>query len=187
MNDFTVAQAQADMRVGYLFGAPGVAASSLAWLAASAVALNVTPRAGVWALLIGGAFIFPVSVLFTKLLGGPGKHSHGNPLGGLAIEGTLWMMAGIAVAVGVQVLRLDWFFPAMLLVIGGRYLTFQTLYGMRIYWLLGAVLCVAGIALALVRAPAHASALTGGLIELVFALGMYAWARRSASGCQITE
>ena len=97
------------------------------------------------------------------------------------------MMAGIAVAFGVQVLRLEWFFPAMLLVIGGRYLTFQTLYGMRVYWFLGAVLCVAGIALALLRAPAPASALTGGLIELVFALGIYVWVRRSESGRQIPE
>ncbi len=181
MNEYTVAQAQADMRVGYLFGAPGVATSGMAWLAATAVAMAVSPKAGMWALLIGGAFIFPVSVLFTKLLGSPGKHAVGNPLGGLAVEGTVWMMAGIAVAFGVQALRLEWFFPAMLLTIGGRYFTFQTIYGMRVYWFLGATLCGAGIALALVRAPVSTSALVGGLIELAFAGGIYAQAKRGTA------
>lgn len=181
MIEYTVEQAQADMRGGYLLGAPGVATSAVAWLAAAAVAMNVSPQAGMWALLLGGAFIFPVSVLLTKLLGSPGKHTEGNPLGGLAVEGTIWMMAGIAVAFGVQVLRLEWFFPAMLLVIGGRYMTFQTIYGMRIYWALGAVLCLAGITLALIRAPVVASALTGGLIELAFAGGIFARARRGVN------
>ena len=57
----------------------------------------------------------------------------------------------------------------MLLLIGGRYLTFQTLYGLRIYWICGAALCVGGLALALLRAPAPISAFTGAVIELGFA------------------
>jgi hypothetical protein len=181
MNEYTVAQAQSDMRVGYLFGAPGVATSGVAWLAAAAMAMAVSPKAGMWALLIGGAFIFPVSVVLTRLLGSPGKHADRNPLGGLAVEGTVWMLAGIAVAFGIQALRLEWFFPAMLLAIGGRYITFQTIYGMRIYWILGALLCVAGISLALIRAPVLTSALTGGLIKLAFAGGIYAQAKRGAA------
>ena len=87
-------------------------------------------------------------------------------------------MAGIAIAYGMQVLRMEWFFPAMLLVIGGRYLTFQSLYGLRIYWLCGAVLCLAGLALALTKAPAPVSALSGAAIELVFAGLLFARAKR---------
>jgi hypothetical protein len=181
MSEFTVAQAQAEMRVSYLSGAPGVAASAAAWLAAAAVALAGNPSAAVWTLLIGGAFIFPVSVLLTKVLGGPGKHTKSNPMGGLAMEGTFWLLAGIAIAVGMQAVRQEWFFPAMLLLIGGRYLTFQTIYGMRIYWVLGAVLCVAGVALALGRVPVFTSALVGGLVELVFAAAIFLQAKRSAA------
>jgi len=125
-------------------------------------------------------FIFPLSVLLTKLLGRSGRHADGNPLGRLAAEGTIWMMAGIAVAFGMQAVRIEWFFPAMLLTIGGRYLTFQTLYGMRIYWFLGAVLCLLAICLALARAPAFASALTGGLMEFAFAVGIYVQGKRGA-------
>lgn len=181
MSEYTVAQAQADMRAGYLFGAPGVAASAVAWLAAAAVALTATPKAAMWTLLVGGAFIHPAGVLLTRALGSPGKHARGNPMGGLAMEGTIWLLAGIVIAFGMQALRLEWFFPAMLLLIGGRYLTFQTIYGMRIYWVLGAVLCLAGISLALVRASVPASAMAGGLLELAFAAGIYARARRSAA------
>ena len=36
----------------------------------------------------------------------------------------------------------------MLLIIGGRYLTFSSIYGIRLYWILGAVL---GVRLALLK------------------------------------
>ena len=55
--------------------------------------------------------------------------------GAVAAEGTFWFLAGIAIACGMHFLRVEWFFPAMLLPVGGRYLTFQSLYGMRAYWL----------------------------------------------------
>ena len=97
------------------------------------------------------------------------------------MEGTFWMIACIAVAFGMSVLRIEWFFPAMLLVIGGRYLTFQSVYGLSVYWILGVMLCAAGIALALVRAPVAVSALAGGLIEVVFAGVVLLQVKRVAS------
>ena len=181
MSEYRFSDAQADMRSGYLHGAPGIAASSVAWLSAAAVALTVSASAAVWTLLIAGAFIHPVGVLLTKALGSAGTHQSGNPLARLAMEGTFWMLAGIAIAFGISALRIEWFFPAMLLVIGGRYLTFQTVYGLSLYWVLGVVLCAAGIALALFRAPVAVSALAGGLIEVVFAAVVYLRAKRVAA------
>lgn len=61
------------------------------------------------------------------------------------------------------------FFAAMLLVIGGRYLVFATLFGMRLYWVLGLVLAGAGFMLGWRGAPASAVVGTGAAIELVFA------------------
>jgi hypothetical protein len=66
----------------------------------------------------------------------------------------------------------------MLLVIGGRYLTFQTLYGMRVYWALGALLCAAGLLLGMLRAPPPVSATAGAAIELAFAFAVFVIARR---------
>jgi hypothetical protein len=181
MSEYRIADAQADMRAGYLCGAPGIAASSVAWLATSAVALWASSNAAVWTLLIAGGFIHPASVLLTRVLGHPGAHRPGNPMARLAVEGTFWLLAGIAVAFGISVLRVEWFFPAMLLVIGGRYLTFQSIYGLSVYWALGATLCAAGIALALLRAPVALSAMTGGLIEVVFAGAVFIRCKRTAA------
>lgn len=176
------AAAQANMRAGYRSGAPGVLVSGCVWLVAGLIAAFRSPSLAVVVLLVGGAFIHPASVAVCRLLGSPGAHDAGNPLGTLATEGTFWMLAGIAIAYGTSVLRIEWFFPAMLLLIGGRYLTFQTLYGLRIYWVCGAVLCCAGLVLGLARAPVALSAWSGAGIELVTAVLIFARARRSPTG-----
>ena len=181
MSEFTIESAQADMRRGYTFGAPGVQVSGSVWLFAGVVALMVSSPAAVLTLLAGGALIFPLSMLLGKLLGLPDGHTTGNPLGVLAGEGTVWLVAGCVIAYGMSVLRIEWFFPTMLLVIGGRYLTFQTLYGLRIYWLLGAMLGATGFALALLRAPPVIGAFTGAAIELIFAVVLFLQAKRSAA------
>ena len=179
MTEFTIANAQANMRDGYHSGAPGVLVSGCTWLVAGLVAAVKSPSMAVLVLLIGGALIHPASVVLSRALGRSGTHVPGNPLGALAIEGTIWLLAGIVIAYGMHVLRLEWFFPAMLLLIGGRYCTFQTLYGLRIYWLCGAALCLAGLALGLARAPAHLSALAGAAIELAFAAVVFAQVKRA--------
>lgn len=179
MTNLSLSQAQADMRTGYQCGAPGVLVSGLVWLTAGVVATRVSATAAVYALLIGGAAIHPLGVLLTKLIGAPGRHDPSNPLARLAAEGTLWMLAGIAIAYGMHVLRIEWFFPAMLLVIGGRYLTFQTLYGVRLYWALGGVLCLLGVGLALARAPAPLSAFAGGAVEVLFAILLFRSSRET--------
>jgi hypothetical protein len=173
----TMSAAQADMRHGYLGGAAGVFASGIAWLVAGIVALAVSPRGAVAALFFGGMLIHPVSILFAKLAGRPGKHTPGNPMARLALESTIWMLLAIPIAL---YLALDWpqyFFLAMLLTIGGRYLTFATLYGNRIYWLLGALLALSTMALIAVKASAALAAFTGATIEIVFALLIFRGAR----------
>lgn len=163
----TLQDHQSDMRAGYLCGAPGLFVSGTVWLIAGAVAaLGGAPR-GAWTLLLGGMLIFPVAVGVTKLLGHAGRHTAGNPLGVAAVEGTVWFVAGIAVAFVVGLARVELFFPAMLLLIGGRYLTFQTLYGLRFYWGCGAVLVGVGFAAAFLRVPPPWVAAAGGIVEIV--------------------
>lgn len=132
---------------------------------------------GIAALVIGGTLIFPLSVLLCKLLGRSGKHQKNNPLAPLAIEGTFWMLLCIPVALGAAFHRLEWFFPAMILVIGGRYLTFKTLYGLKIFWVFAGALVAAGAGLIVINAPAHLSALAGGFIELLFAALIFSFCR----------
>lgn len=171
--------AQRDMRHGYYGGAPGVLASALAWCAAGIVAISMSPKYAVLALFIGGMFIHPVGMLIAKALKRPGAHTRGNPLGTLALESTFWMLLCLPLAYAVSLSRPGWFFPAMLLVIGGRYLVFRTVYGMAHYWILGAVLAAAAFALVFLRASPILSAFAGAAIEIVFAAVIFSASRRS--------
>ncbi len=171
--------AQADMRHAYLGGSAGIFASSLAWMSSALVAHFVSPRAGIAALFVGGMLIHPAAILLSKLLGRPGSHAKDNPLAGLAIETTIWLLLAIPLAFLLSFQRIEWFFIAMLATIGGRYFTFSTLYGLRIYWAIGAALALAAFGLAATNAGAVTVAFAGGVIELVFAGIVFASARRS--------
>jgi hypothetical protein len=167
----TVTEAQSDMRRGYYSGAAGIFASALAWSAATAAAALVSPQRAIWVLLVGGALIHPVAVLLCRLLGAPGTHSKANPLGPLAAASTFWLIFSLPLAYGLGLQNPAWFFAAMLLVIGGRYLVFSTLYGMQpFYWALGLTLAGTGFLLWWLAAPALAVVAAGAAIELVFAV-----------------
>ena len=168
--EISIAEAQTDMRQGYFSGGPGILASALAWSVAAGVAISGSVQKSVWALLFGGMLIHPASVLICKLLRARGAHTKGNPLGELAGASTFWLIFCLPLAYVLSLQEPRWFFPAMLLVIGGRYLTFATLYGMRLYWALGLALAAAGFALRYLAAPVHVAVATGAAIEAVFAV-----------------
>jgi len=169
----TLDESRQDMRTAHAGGATGLLASALAWLIAALVAAGPTPQHAVIALFIAGCFIYPVSVLFAKAIGRTGAHRKGNPLAPLAVEGTILMMMGLPLAYVVSLHRLEFFFPAMMLIIGGRYLTFATLYGLKVYWVVGGVLAVAAYGVAALHASVQAGAFTGAAVESVFAVVVF--------------
>lgn len=174
-------EAQHNMRFAYLSGAPGIFASSLAWFAAAMVALQLTSDQAVIALYVGGMLIHPVGVLLAKMLGRPGAHTKGNPLGGMALEGTAWMILCLPLTYAVSKYQIAWFFPAMLLVIGGRYLTFATMFGMRIYWAMGGALVATAYLLVTMRAAPATGAFAGALVEMAFAAIIFMSAKRATT------
>lgn len=169
------------MRFAYFAGVPGLLASASVWFIAGIVTWLQTPGTGAVALFFGGMLIHPLGILVAKLLGRPGQHQRGNPLGQLAMESTVLMLIGIALAFAVASFRIEWFFPAMLLVIGGRYLVFATVYGLRQYWLCGAALALSGFALVALQAPAIAGAFAGAAIEFAFAALLFPLGRQAAA------
>jgi len=172
-NEMTFSAAQADMRSAYAGGVIGIMVSGTVWLVAGAVAWFHAPQSAILALLAGGALIHPIAVLLAKLCHRSGTHAKGNPLGQLAGEATGWMLLGIALAYGLSWWRTDLFFPAMLLAIGGRYLTFATVYGMRVYWAFGATLAASGFILSTFVTHFATGAFAGGIIEMIFAAVVY--------------
>ena len=137
----------------------------------------VSATNAVWALFIGGALIHPVAVAMDKLLGRRGKHDTDNPLGPLAFASTIWLIFCLPIAYAVSTLNLSWFFPAMLMVIGGRYLTFATVFGLKTYWALGGTLAVAAYLLVRNDASPTLGAFAGSAIEFVFAAVLFVMAR----------
>lgn len=177
----SITAAQADMREAYYGGGPGVISSGTVWLIAGFVAFLISPLAGILTLIFGGVLIFPVSVIFCKLIGVSGKHKKGNPLAPLAMEGTFWMLISIPIAVGVALYRVEWFFPAMIFVIAGRYLTFSTLYGRRVYWVFAFTLIICGWFLLATNAPAFLGAFSGAAIECSFGVAILVAHKRGQS------
>ena len=61
----------------------------------------------------------------------------------------------------------------MLLSIGARYLMFQTLYGLKSYWLLGGSLILAGALVLVLKLPFASGAFIGSAIEIGFSLVLF--------------
>ena len=176
----TIAEAQRGMRFAYYGGAPGLLVSAAVWGLAGVVAWRTSPDRAIWTLFVGGMFIHPVSLLLAKALGRPARHRADNPLGSLALATTFWMILTMPAAYAASRLRVEWFFPAMLLVIGGRYFTFSTLYGTPLYWVCGASLALAGLTLGWFAAPPALAAFAGAALEATFAARLFATARRES-------
>ena len=162
-------QSQKDMNASYVGGATGAMASGLVWVMAGVIGITISNIAAMFTLFIGGMFIFPISVIFSKLLSASGKHSSENVLGHLAVETLPILFVGLLIAFYVVQFKIELFFPIMLLAIGTRYFIFQTLYSLKEYWFLGALLVIAGIACPILELPFIAGAFIGGILEIAFA------------------
>ena len=69
MNLTLTEQQQQEMRHAHYDGAPGVLVSGLIWIVAALICYQLGIKQGVWTLLVGGALIYPISVIFSKALG----------------------------------------------------------------------------------------------------------------------
>jgi hypothetical protein len=163
-------EAQEDMRKSYFGGGPGAFASGVVWITAGIIALLSTKQMSVFVFFFGGMLIHPAGILLSKALNRSGKHQKGNPLSNLALESTFMLFVGLFIAYLTLNIQPNWFFSIMILIIGGRYFVFSSIYGMRIYWVFGAILILSGVLGFLFKTPFHLLGLIGGLIEILFSL-----------------
>jgi len=145
----TVAEAQRDMRVGLLGGFMGQLMSGLLWLASAALATWGTTRAALAFLLVAGFFIFPLTKLGLRLMGHRSRVSPNNPLNGLGMQSAFILPMSLLLVGAAALYRIEWFYPAFMIVLGAHYLPFVTLYGMRMFYALAGILVGAGVTLAL--------------------------------------
>ena len=161
-----VAEAQREMREVYLNCVPGAIAATLVWTASSAVATWGSPVAGAWTLAIGGAFIFPLTLLILMLLRRPLAPSHGNPLMELAPQVAFVVPLVMPLAGAAMLYRTAWFYPAMMVIVGAHYLPFAFLYGRKAFLVLAVAMVAAGFALVFLRVETFAFGgwLTAGML-----------------------
>ena len=140
-----IKEVQREVRSVYMGGSIGQAVSGTIWLVSSILATWVSQRYGIYVLVFGGVFIFPLTQLVLKLMGHKNTLSKGNPYTALAMQVAFIVPLLIPVIAGASLYQINWFYPAFMMVIGVHYMPFMTLYGMRLYGVLAAVLIVAGL------------------------------------------
>ncbi len=140
-----IKEVQREVRTVYLGGSVGQAVSGTIWFISAVFATWVNQRYGIYVLVLGGMFIFPLTQLVLKLMGRKNTLSKGNPYTALSMQVAFIIPLLIPVIVGAALYNLNWFYPAFMMVVGVHYMPFMTLYGMRLYGVLAAVLIVAGL------------------------------------------
>lgn len=175
-SNMLVQDAQREVRTVFVGGFWGQLVSSTIWLASAALGFWATPRAAIFTLVIGGFFIFPVTQLLLRLAGGPASLTRGNPLNNLGMQIAFTLPLSMFLLVPVTEFRLNLFYPALMILLGAHYLPFTFLYGMRMFFPLGAILVCCGVAIAHYFPGSFSlGGWIGGLMLFVFA-----WIGRAA-------
>jgi len=142
-------RAQAEVRSVYMGGFPGQIVSALLWGVAAALGTWSAPRHAIAALVVGGVFIYPLSQLPLRMAGHRASLDVNNQFGQLAMQIALTIPLSLPAIAAATRYRLNWFFPAFMVVVGAHYLPFVLLYGMWEFAMLAGVLVGGGGAVGL--------------------------------------
>ena len=140
-----VQDAQREVRTVFIGGFWGQLYGSVIWLVSAALGVWATPRAAISTLIVGCFFIFPVVQLLLRLSGGPASLTKGNSLGYLGMQIAFTLPFSMVLLIPVTELKLNLFYPALMVLLGSHYLPFTFLYGMRMFVPLGALLIGGGV------------------------------------------
>ena len=169
----TIEEAQREVRTVFIGGAPGGISSGLIWLASAAAGTWGSTRVAILILVLGGPLIFPIAQLILRLMGRRASLSPGNPMDQLAMQVAFTIPLTLPVVAGAALYRLNWFYPALLIVVGAHYLPFCFLYGMRVFAVLGGLMIVGGLMIGLYASSWFA---LGGWFGAAILLAYAAWA-----------
>jgi hypothetical protein len=163
------------VRSVYIGGFWGQLVTSVIWLVSATVGTWVTPKASILTVVIGGFFIFPLTSVLLRLSGRPASVSKENQFNSLGMQIAFVLPFSMLLLVPVGHYRLNWFFPALMVLVGAHYLPFASLYGMRMFLVLSGILIAMGVVIAVYFAETFSlGAWVAGL-----ALFGFAWVGRS--------
>ncbi len=141
----TIGDAQRDVRTVFLGGFAGQLVSSCIWFVSAGLATWHSTRAAIVMLLAGGFFIFPLTQLLLRLMGRPFALPKDHPMNALGMQIAFALPLNLPLVGAAALYRPNWFYPAIMIVLGSHYLPFVFLYGMRQFWFLAAFLISAGV------------------------------------------
>ncbi|MGB6876020.1 MAG: hypothetical protein WBD87_08290 [Candidatus Acidiferrales bacterium] len=170
-----IQDAQRENRSVYIGGFWGQLVSSVIWLASAALGTWVSPKASILTVIIAGFFIFPLTQMLLRLSGRRARVSKENSFHWLGMQVAFVLPFSMLLLIPVGLYNLNWFFPALMILLGAHYLPFATLYGMRMFLFLSGILMGAGVLIAHYFSGTFSpGAWIGGL-----ALFVFAWIGRS--------
>ena len=165
-----ISDAQYEMRTRFVGGFYGQLVSGVLWLVSASLAVWNSPRAAIVAIVVGGFFIFPLTELLVRLGGERAVLSSTNSLRYLGMQVAFVLPLSMPLLLPVSLYRLNWFYPALMILLGAHYLPFVTLYGMRMFTALAALLVGGGLVVAMYWSGSFsAGAWFTGATLLVFA------------------
>jgi hypothetical protein len=94
-------------------------------------------------------FIFPLTQLLLRLIGGPTALPKGHPMNALAMQLTFSFPMTFPLIYAATIHHRYGFYPAFIIAVGAHYLPFISLYGMKQFGILSAVLVASGVIIAL--------------------------------------
>jgi hypothetical protein len=139
-NELKISEAQQEVRTVYLGAFSGLIVTGVIWLLSAAAGTWMSSGIAIWALVLGGTFIYPLSQLLLRAMGRPASLSRENPFGMLAMQAAFVIPLCYPLIAAATIHNLNWFYPAFLVVVGAHYLPFITLYGMWQFGILSVLL-----------------------------------------------
>lgn len=168
-----VKDAQREVRLTYIGGFPGGLVSGAIWLVSAALGTWGSTQNAILVLVLGGPFIFPLTQLVLRVMGRRASLDHANPFAGLAMQIAFTIPLSLPLIGAAALHRLDWFYPAFLVVVGAHYLPFVFLYGMWTFALLAAIMIFGGTWIGLNPSGFSTGGWFGG--SLLLAFGVLGW------------
>lgn len=166
----TINEAQSEIRTRFVGGFYGQLVSGALWLTSAGLAVSSGPRPSIITLLVGGFFIFPATELLIRVAGERVPISPGNALRSLGMQIAFVLPLSMPLLLPVGLYRLNWFYPAMMILLGAHYLPFVFLYGMRMFAVLAFLLVGGGMLIAMYFSASFSiGAWYTGTILLIFA------------------
>ena len=144
-----ISDAQREVRTRFAGGFYGQLVSGVLWLVSASLATWSTPRAAITMLVLSGFFIFLMTELLLRVAGTKNPLSADNALHYLGMQVAFVLPLSMPLLLPVGLYRLNWFYPALMVLVGAHYIPFVFLYGMRLFAVMAAMLVGGGVVIAM--------------------------------------